>query len=242
MNVKQYLLQKENRESEQFKYRNICGSCRQPGFSCYCEYVKKFDPKIKFVILMHPIERRRRIATGRMSYLSLQDSELMVGQEFAANSKLNSILENPGYNCLVLYPGMKAVDISQSSSDAKSALFVEGKKTVIIVIDGTWATAKKMMNRSPNLKKLPRICFTPSQPSRFRVRKQPRPECYSTIEAIHHTIELIGDFAGFDTANSEHDSLLYVFDKMVERQLDFMRDAFENPNTTSYRKVRRRVA
>lgn len=191
---------------------------------------------------MHPIERRRRIATGRMSFLSLIDSELIVGQEFSENSQLEAILKNPGYNCIVLCPGINAVDISDGTAAEKKSLFVEGKKTVIIVIDGTWGTAKKMLNRSPNLKKLQRICFTPSQPSRFRVRKQPRPEYYSTIEAIHHTIELIGEQAGFDTSASVHDSLLNVFDKMVERQLEFMREAFENSKSSSYRKVKRRVA
>jgi DTW domain-containing protein YfiP len=191
---------------------------------------------------MHPIERRRRIATGRMSYLSLHDSELIVGQDFADNPKLNALLGNPEFNCLVLCPGVNATDLTKSTSEQKESLFVPGKKTLVIVIDGTWATAKKMMNRSPNLKRLQKICFTPASPSRFRVRKQPRAECYSTIEAIHQTIELIGGHAGFDLMTGEHSNLLKVFDKMVERQLEFMREAFENPNSTSYRKVKRRVA
>ncbi len=201
---------------------------------------------------MHPIERRRRIATGRMSHLCLADSEVIVGQTFAEDGRLNEILHNPQYNCVVLYPGNQAIDISEAGahsnsksnagSEVKQSLFLEGKKTVVIVIDGTWATAKKMMNQSPNLKKLKRICFTPPGPSRFRVRKQPRAECYSTIEAIHYTIELVGEYAGFNVKSKAHNDLLYVFDKMVERQIEFMNDAFSNPNTTSYRKVKRRVA
>lgn len=241
MNVKSYLLQKAKREKEKTQYRNICDQCRQPGFSCYCQFVTKFDPQIKFVILMHPIERRRRIATGRMSHLCLEDSELIVGQGFANDHRLNSILNDPQYNCVVLYPGNQAVDISESNSEMKQ-LFPEGKKTVIIVIDGTWATATKMMNRSPKLKVLPRICFTPPGPSRFRVRKQPRAECYSTIEAIHLTIKLVGEYAGFNVDVGVHDGLLNVFDKMVERQLEFMNDAFVNPHSTSYRKVKKRIA
>jgi hypothetical protein len=52
------------------------------------------------------------------------------------------------------------------------------------------------------------------------VRKQPAQECYSTIEAIHHTIELLGPSCGFSVAQREHDRLLFIFDKMVSRQLD----------------------
>ena len=191
---------------------------------------------------MHPIERRRRIATGRMSHLSLMDSELIVGESFENDRRLNEILKNPEFNCVVLYPGVRSLNLTLSTTETKQSLFVNGKKTVVIVIDGTWATAKKMMNRSPNIKFLQKICFTPPGPSRFRVRKQPRAECFSTIEAIHHTIELLGGNAGFDTQSNQHQNLLNVFDKMVERQLEFMRQAFENPHSNSYRKVKRRVA
>ncbi len=99
-------------------------------------------------------------------------------------------------------------------------LFKPNKNIVIFVIDGTWRTAKKMINQSPCLNTLPRISFTPPAPSRFHVRKQPRPECYSTIEAIHHTIELLGPVRGFPLGERRHDSLLFAFENMVRRQLD----------------------
>jgi DTW domain-containing protein YfiP len=51
-------------------FRKICLTCRQPDFSCFCEWLRPFDPKIDFIILTHPIEQQRRIATGRMSHLS----------------------------------------------------------------------------------------------------------------------------------------------------------------------------
>ena len=242
MDLKNFLIQREKQKQEAFKYRDICENCRQPGFSCYCQFVQKFDPQVKFVILMHPIERRRRIATGRMSHLCLENSELIVGQTFSNDKKLNGILKNPENQCFVLYPGVKAIDLTTSKPEVKKTLFNSNKKTVVIVIDGTWATAKKMMNQSHNLKEIPRICFTPPAPSNFRVRKQPRVECYSTVEAIHHCIELLAEPSGFDLTSRKHDRLLMVFDQMVERQLRFMQDAFDNPNSTSYRRIRRRVA
>jgi DTW domain-containing protein YfiP len=73
--------------------------------------------------------------------------------------------------------------------------------------------------RQNNLKTLPRICFTPVTPSQFQVRKQPKPFCYSTIEAIHHTIELLGPSFGFDLASRAHDNMLEVFDSMVDQHI-----------------------
>lgn len=118
----------------------------------------------------------------------------------------------------------------------KQKMFNPSKKLRVFVIDGTWATAKKMVRLSTNLHTLPRICFSSDQPSTFRVRKQPRAGCFSTIEAIHHTIELLGEQNGFDLQSGKHHNLLTVFDSMVETQLRFIQEANLNLRTASYRR------
>lgn len=168
---------------------------------------------MRFVILNHPIEMKRRIATGRMSHLCLEKSWLIVGHDYTQNAQVNAIIANPAFHCVILYPGQRSVNLSPLSRSERSALFPRDRELVVFVIDGTWATARQTAWQSQNLKALPRVCFTPPAPSNFRVRKQPRPECFSTIEAIHHTIDLLGD------GSRKHDVLLDVFNQMVERQL-----------------------
>lgn len=196
-------------------FRQLCLTCLQPDFSCYCAWLKPFDPGLEFVILTHPIEHQRRIATGRMSHLSLQKSHMIVGHNYTHNQRLNQILSDPDLHCVMLYPGRLSRNLSNVPARERAALFPREKRLAVIVIDGTWSTARKMVHLSQNLKNVPRICFTPPTPSNFRVRQQPRAECYSTIEAIHHTIELLGT-----TPQRQHDQLLTVFDKMVNRQLE----------------------
>lgn len=230
MNIETFKQRREALREAQPQYRNLCKQCLQPGFSCYCHHIQKFDPKIKFMILIDPIEMRRRIATGRMSHLCLENSELIMGRDYTHNNQVNEILNNPGYQPAVLYPGPLSKNITKLSTEEKSGLFGSKKTPLIFVIDGTWATARKTMSLSQNLKRLPRICFTPKQASQFRVRKQPKVECVSTIEAIHQLIDLLGDRPGFNLANKQHEHLLYVFNKMVERQLEFV------PSTYQYRR------
>lgn len=239
MDLLEYKKRRESLLLETPRYRHLCTRCLQPEFGCYCAHIQSFDPALRIVILIHPIEVRRRIATGRMSHLCLQGSEMIAAQDYSDNREVNRILEDPRNQPMVLYPGPQSFNLTHANSAEKAALFETGKKPVIFVIDGTWATAKKTMHLSRNLKTLPRIAFTPPGRSRFRVRKQPGVDCYSTIEAIHHLIELLGDREGFPIQERRHDRLLRVFDKMVERQLDFIRDAYENPKSTSYRRPRR---
>lgn len=217
--MQDYLLQKKIREIEKPVYRNLCTACMNPEFSCYCKSLQSFDPKIQFVILIHPIEFQRRIATGRMSHLLLQNSQLVRGHDFTNDKKVNSILENEENHCVILYPASSSINLSRALPNQFN-LFPSQKKMVVFVIDGTWATSRQMMRQSQNLQKLQKICFTPRAKSNFQVRKQPHADCLSTIEAIHEFIEVASGVFHFDKASRSHDILLKAFDTMVQRQIE----------------------
>lgn len=225
MNLASYLQkrQAEQNARQENPGRKMCRTCFQPHFACYCSQIKKLKVPFQFVILIHPIEVRRRIATGRMSHLCLENSYLISGKGFSQDQKVNEIIADKNNYCVILYPGQPTTNISQLTHEERIELFPKNKQLVIFVVDGTWATAGKMLRQSENLLALPRICFTPEKLSNFRVRKQPKPECYSTIEAIHFTISLLSEVK----ENQEHDRLLKVFDWMVENQLRYIERAPE---------------
>lgn len=212
MDIETYRKRREFFIESQPRYRELCSDCLQPEFSCYCSFIQKFDPMMKFVILLHPIERRRRIATGRMSHLCLKNSELVIGEDFTQQNRINEILADSSYQPVVLYPGRNSLNLTDSPKEERSKIFVEGKTPVVFVIDGTWNTARKTMRISQNLNTLPRLCFTPTVKSQFRVRKQPRAECVSTIEAIHH-------FVNFFHKEIGQQNLLDVFNRMIDIQI-----------------------
>lgn len=238
MNLQDYLKQRQQQSQAEPRYRKLCTTCVQPEFSCYCKHIQKFDPQIEFVILIHPIEVRRRIATGRMSHLMLENSHLIAGQNYSDQEQINSLIANAENQCLILYPGRGSQNLTDMNFSERCMVFDPSKKLVLFIIDGTWATAKKMLRQSQNLSKLPRICFTPSKPSNFRVRKQPAPGCFSTIEAIHQSIELIAPCRGISLETREHDKLLYVFDRMVDRQLEFVERSRLHPELCRYHRAR----
>lgn len=222
MNVEVYLENRRRFLDSLPRRRVLCTACLQPDFGCYCAVVKRFDPRAEFVILTHPIELKRRIATGRMSHLCLENSHFLVGQDYSNDARVQALLADPRKHGMMLYPGPASVNLTHRTREEHRALVPEGKTPLIFVIDGTWATARYTVRQSRNLHGLPRICFTPPGPSNFRVRKQPRPGCYSTIEAVHHTIELLGGTWGYDASSRAHDNLIETFDHMVERQLKFI--------------------
>lgn len=216
--LQDYLFKKQIREIEKPIYRNLCVTCLNPEFSCYCGTIQKFDPKVQFVILIHPIEFQRRIATGRMSHLILQNSVLIRGHDFSHDVQVNAILADKNNFCVILYPGLSAMNLSEKQNNQFSV--PPSKKLVVFVIDGTWATARQMMRLSQNLNQLLRVSFTVDFSSNFRVRKQPGQHCLSTIEAIYQFLEVAGDYFCFDKNKRNHDVLLKAFNTMVERQIE----------------------
>jgi DTW domain-containing protein YfiP len=86
----------------------------------------------------------------------------------------------------LLFPGPDALP---------PAAFRASPPSTLIVPDGTWTTARKLLELNPFLQALPRIGFEPSHPSRYhRVRREPAEHCVSTIEAVAQALgELEGD-------------------------------------------------
>lgn len=223
MDIATYLENKKKNVPER-RMRVLCVTCMQPQASCYCAEIHRFNPGVEFVILIHRLEVRRRIATGRMSHLCLENSRLIMGQDYSDNEEVNAILADPNVNPMILYPGLRSKNLSTADTSERAEIVKPGRRNVIFVIDGTWATSRKMMRLSDNLRNLPRICFTPPGPSNFRVRKQPAAHCYSTIEAIHHTIELLSPaIEGYDHQAKPHGALIHAFNHMVEQQLEYLK-------------------
>ncbi len=206
-------------------FRDNCWNCYRPTSSCYCEFIQRFNPNVKFVILIHPIEWKRKIATGRMAHLSLINSHLIKGEDYSNDDTVNTLIEDKENQCFVIYPSVHSVNLSEKSNADKNLLFNQKQKIVFFLIDGTWHTAKKTMHVSKNLQTLPCLSFVPPKKSNFKVRKQPQENCLSTIEAIHHLIELTANQIGFDLNTKLHDSLIHVFNKMNEKQFKYVQEA-----------------
>lgn len=213
--LKEYQAYKQKLKDQEFTPRENCPVCLLSKRTCFCHLIKSFDPKVVFAILIHRLEIERKIATGNLSHLILKNSYLLPGLDYSNDQVVNELMDNPKNHCVVLYPGKDSINLSHHDP---RTLCPKGKQLVIFVVDGTWATARRTMYSSTNLKELPRISFDP-RPSNFRVRKQPKAEYCSTVEAIHQTIELLGTSMGYEVESRKHDNLIEVFDYMVETQI-----------------------
>lgn len=153
------------------------------------------------MFLQHTREARVSIGTARMAHLGLANSELHEGIEFGPDSEAARRISGPG--TYLLFPGDGALDPGE---------LVEPPET-LVVIDGTWPLARKLLSLNPALRALPRIGFQPRRPGNYRIRKEPAEHCVATIEAVVEVLALL------ERDEARFEPLIRAFTSMVDFQI-----------------------
>jgi len=218
MDLKTFLANRKKRE-EAASFRGICSRCFRPVKTCLCSTIQPFDTETRFVILMHPKEAKKtRMGTGRLAHLFSNNSEIVVGLDFSADSRVNSLIADSRYRPFVLYPGENSVDLSEHYF-----LFhkIADKRLLVFVIDASWPLAKKILKLSSNLQALPQICFRPEAPSRY-TKKQPHENCLCTLESVCFLLEEL-EKAGLEDCRGKNSAMLAALDEMSRIQSEHIR-------------------
>ncbi len=184
--------------------RPYCLRCRRPEVVCVCGALRPVESRTHVVFLQHPREAKVGVSTCRLAHLSLPNSEMHVGLRAEGSRRLESLVREP--DTMVLFPGPGSVDVHDLPVPPRT----------LLVVDGTWINARKVLQRSPLLAALPRVGFVPEQPGNYRIRKEPAPECVSTIEAVAYVLEQL------ERAPGRFIPMLAAFERMVDLQLAYV--------------------
>jgi hypothetical protein len=111
----------------------------------------------------------------------------------------------------LLFPGPEARVLSELSE--------EERPTDLIVLDGTWGHARTLFRESPWMADLPRFVIDPPEPSRYRIRKEPKVEFVSTLEAVVYAL------GALEPGLTNLDKLVPAFDRMIDIAIETRRDA-----------------
>lgn len=177
---------------------------------------------------MHPKEyKKERLGTGKMTRSAFSNSELIVDVDFTEDRRVNALIADPKNFCAVLWPGSEALAWSGEGSLPQ---VLGDRQLVVFLLDATWSCARKMYRMSANLQVLPKIAFTPTAPSRFRIKQQPDVRCLSTIETAQALFEEL-ERAGVEKAQPWGD-LMKPFEELNARQIAIAAD----PERRGYRR------
>ena len=184
--------------------RPQCPRCLRPTTHCLCALIPNLDSRTRVLLLQHPSEVNHALNTARLAALGLVNAQLVVGEVF---EDLQTLLNPPGYQARLLFPAEDAQPLQAYSPSDEPLL--------LVVPDGTWRKARKLLHLNPLLAALPRVTLAAGAVSRYRLRKAPGPGALSTVEAIVQALQVL-------EAPQSFEPLLRPFEALIEGQIAAM--------------------
>lgn len=184
--------------------RAMCYRCFKPAPDCVCADMKTVDNRTGVIIVQHPRERNHPFGTARFARLGLRRVQIRVCHPNNAEAIARASALPP--NTALLYPSPGAREVG--------TLRPFERPDHIVLVDATWHQAKAFLRETPWLRSLPHIRLDPAAPSEYRVRREPRADCLSTIEAT------VAALRALEPETHGLENILVAFRRMNDRQLE----------------------
>ncbi|MGE5272030.1 MAG: DTW domain-containing protein [Thiohalocapsa sp.] len=177
------------------------------------------DNRVFVLVLQHPQERREALATAAPAVAALRRARLVTGLSWRNLSHALGREADPR-RWGVLYlgsarPGLampqRGIVVVGRDGDAlaDSAALLRGLDGIVL-LDGSWKEAKTLWWRNPWLLKLHRLALNPPAPARLgRLRREPRPDALSTLEAASLALRHL------EAGPAAADALLGALDRLL---------------------------
>lgn len=150
---------------------------------CFCTDLPTVDTRVRPVWLMHFRETFQTTNTGFLIESCVPQTERLVYQPGPDAIDLAPILEGRK-NIAILFPGPDAVPLSREVLD-------NDEDFTLVVPDGTWRSASRMVRRDPILRALPRVTVPIGPPTVYTLRRASRHAGLSTFEAFAQAMTIL---------------------------------------------------
>ncbi len=183
--------------------RPTCPHCERPQTTCICDALVTMDCAYQIIVLQDPTEAKHALSSAPILAKSILNTKLLIGEVFDPEMIIGADWRS---RSLLVFP-------TENSVSAESAR--ASQLNTIILLDGTWKKARRLMHLNPWLRELPTFALQPDQPSSYKIRKSPRADGLSTIEAAVCVLNEL-------QPDKEFSGILAAFHKMIDLQIAAM--------------------
>jgi DTW domain-containing protein YfiP len=220
--------------------RAYCELCHYPKRACLCAHVQPMVCDTQVIVMQHPDEVSQSKNTVHLLGLVLPQLQVHIGENPADFMALQTHLAvSYGANYLI-YPSDNSISldalvqglaqagdlINSQANEQTQSTDDQGRlgtneqaalkaKLNIILLDGTWRKAYRMLQLNPWLLDLPSLHLSFEGQSQYTIRKSSRPDSLSTLEAAAYTLQALEPELNIAP-------ILSLFNAMVQQRLDAM--------------------
>lgn len=162
-----------------------CSGCGLWPRLCLCAQLPRLELALPIRLIQHCSELRRQSNTGRL-LRTLVPATVVLPYGLRDHAFDRSALEDSGMDQVVLFPrGHAVLD--------PASLRRGGRPVGLIVLDGSWAQARRMARRVPGIQRFPCVRLPPVSPSTWQLRSAAKPHMLCTLDAVSRAVEVLGD-------------------------------------------------
>ena len=155
---------------------NRCRRCYVHLAWCFCAEVPRLETRTRILLVRHVLESLKTTNTGRTALLALPNAQLL---DYGGPQPLDEApLRAP--DTWLLYPGGEPTDLTGRSAP-----------TNLVVLDGSWSQARRIMRHVPALFSMPRLVLPAPKEPLQKLREPPFPGALSTLESIAEALAVL---------------------------------------------------
>jgi DTW domain-containing protein YfiP len=181
--------------------RERCAGCRLVPSHCMCALRPSVPTRAGVCLLMADIEPLKPSNTGWLIADMVADTFAFGWARTETDPALLALLSDAQWQPYVVFPGEYAaperVVHAVQPRDARGT--ETDRRPLFILLDGTWAEARKMFGRSPYLDHLPVLSLQPDQISQYKLRRSRRDDHFCTSEVAALCLKLAGEHVAEQT-------------------------------------------
>ncbi len=143
-----------------------CAVCRLIPSHCMCALRASVPTRSGVCLLMAEFEPLKPSNTGWLVADVVPRTHAFAWSRTHVDPALLELLDDPRWQPVVVFPGEFAAPdrvVTELAADARPPLF--------ILLDGTWAEARKAFRKSPYLDRFPVLALSPGTLSRYTLRR-----------------------------------------------------------------------
>ncbi len=185
--------------------------CRQCGFTyhCICHCYWPLESQLQCVLVMHENEAARQSNTGKLVKAALPHTQIEIWQRKQPPQALLDSWARGDVSPWLLFPSDDAIPADRLFADPARSVSCENRlvscaETLaatnapraplqFVVLDATWQQARKILNKSPWLNRLPRVGLPSTAASQYTLRRNQPEGHLCTSEAVSALLRSRGD-------------------------------------------------
>jgi len=172
--------------------RPRCDRCRLAPTHCACALRASVPTHAGICLLMAGFEALKPSNTGWLVADVVPDTHAFAWSRTHVDPALEALLDDPRWQPLVVFPGEFAVP-QRVVVDLPATTPHDARRPLFILLDGTWAEARKAFRKSPFLDRFPVLSLDPARLSRYRLRRAWHEHHLCTAEIAALCLDLAGD-------------------------------------------------